>query len=120
MKNISIKAHPFFFLFVFNLSVALAQQPYLDSLRQQLDLCKKDDTTRVLALFSLADYYGFLQFDSCLFYAAQTSKLSQKLDYSYGKFLGYMSTFHGLNSQGNYSLALETTLNIQKTAEELK
>src|SRR5579862_1312647 len=53
------------------LAVASAQQPYLDSLKQRLNLAKNQDTARVLALFSLADYYGFIQEDSCLFYAAK-------------------------------------------------
>lgn len=69
--------HLVFFTFsFFPYSVVTAQQSYLDSLKQQLSLAKNQDTTRVLALFSLADYYGFIQFDSCLFYAAQTSELS--------------------------------------------
>ena len=85
-----------------------------------MSLAKNQDTTRVLALFSLADYYGFIQFDSCLFYAAQTSELSQKLNYTYGKVLGYWATFHGLNSQGNYAKALEVALKLEKTTEEIK
>ncbi|HEX4375282.1 MAG TPA: ATP-binding protein [Puia sp.] len=115
MKKIS-----FLFLALFNLSVVTAQQSYLDSLKQQLNLAKNQDTSRVLALFSLADYYGFIQFDSCLFYAAQTSELSQKLNYPFGKFLGYWSTFHGLNSQGNYAKALEAAINMEKIADEVK
>ena len=108
------------FLVLFNTSVVTAQQTYLDSLKHQLSLNEKPDTSRVLALFSLADYYGFLQFDSCLFYAAQTTGLSQKLNYPFGKFLGYWSTFHGLNSQGNYSMALEVALKMEKAGEEIK
>jgi two-component system, NtrC family, sensor kinase len=111
----------FFLLLVFfNLSVVTAQQSYLDSLKHQLNLATQQDTSRVLALFSLADYYGFIQFDSCLFYAAQTSELSQKINYPFGKFLGYWSTFHGLNSQGNYAKALEAAINMEKIADEVK
>src|SRR5277367_5640093 len=110
-----------FLLFVlFNLSVTTAQQSHLDSLKQQLNLAKDQDTSRVLALFYLADYYGFIQFDSCLFYAAQTTELSQKLNYPFGKFLGYWSTFHGLNSQGNYGKAFETVINMENAADEIK
>ena len=108
------------FLFLLTPTFASAQQNYLDSLQDKLSHSKNDDTTRVLALSSLADYYGFIQFDSCLFYATQTLKLSQKLNYIYGKFLGYLGTFHGLNSQGNYPMALEAALNIKKTGEELR
>jgi two-component system, NtrC family, sensor kinase len=108
------------FLVLFIVSVVTAQQTYLDSLKHQLSLYEKPDTSRVLALFSLADYYGFIQFDSCLFYAAQTSELSQKLNYPFGKFLGYWSTFHGLNSQGNYAKALEVAITMEKAADEIK
>jgi|SRR5579862_129189 len=102
------------------LTVASAQQPYLDSLKQRLNLAKNQDTARVLALFSLADYYGFIQEDSCLFYAAKIAHISEKLNYPYGKFLGYWSAFHGLNCQANYTMALDAALNMQKKAEELK
>jgi two-component system NtrC family sensor kinase len=115
-----MKKFSFLLVALFNLSVVIAQQSYLDSLKQQLSLAKNQDTSRVLALFSLADYYGFIQFDSCLFYAAQTSELSQKLNYSYGEVLGYWSTFHGLNSQGNYAKALEVALKMEKAADEIK
>jgi two-component system NtrC family sensor kinase len=115
-----MKKFSFLLLALFNLSVVTAQQSYLDSLKQQLSVAKNQDTSRVLALFSLADYYGFIQFDSCLFYAAQTAELSQKLNYPYGKFLGYWSTFHGLNSQGNYAKALEMAINMEKASDEIK
>ena len=108
------------FLFFLTPAFSAGQYNYLDSLRDNLIHSKKEDTTRALALSSLADYYGFIQFDSCLFYSAQTLKLSQKLNYTYGRFLGYLGTFHGLNSQGNYPMALEAALNIKKTGEELR
>ena len=107
-------------LMLFNFSIITAQQSYLDSLKTQLNLAKNQDTSRVLALFSLADYYGFIQFDSCLFYATQTAKLSQKINYPFGKFLGYWSTFHGLNSQGDYAKALRAAINMQQIAAEIK
>src|SRR5579862_352464 len=107
-------------LFFLILNIASGQQTYLDSLKQRLSHSNKEDTARVSALFTLADYYGFVQFDSCLFYSAQTLELSKKINYQYGKFLGYISTFHGLNSQANYTKALDAALNGVKTGEELK
>ena len=109
-----------FCLYFLILSFAVAQQTNLSRLQQKLSIAKNEDTIRVFALDSLAVYYGFIQFDSCLFYAAQTTELSQKLNYTYGRFLGYRSTFFALNCQGNYPKALEVAINMQKIAEKLK
>ena len=81
------------FLFFLAPAFGSAQQTYLDSLQTELTHSKNEDTTRVLALVLLADYYGFIQFDSCLFYSAQTLELSQKLNYPYGKFLATWALF---------------------------
>lgn len=116
----SVKSLFLFSLFLLASTFAHAKSAYLDSLQQQLSIYKKDDTSRVLILGSLADYYAFIQFDSCFYYATKTLELSKKLNYPYGMFLGYLSTFHGLNCQGNYPMALEASLNIEKAAEQLK
>ena len=39
-------------------------------------------------MFAVADYYRFIQFDSRIYYASQTTALSQKLNYEYSKYLG--------------------------------
>ena len=91
-------------------------QHFLDSLRRQLDNARNEDTIRVRALGSLADYYGFLQFDSCLYYATRTADLSEKLNYPIGRFIAYRSRFFAFNTQGNFPRALEAVQNIQKTA----
>ena len=101
-------------------SAGYTQQGYLDSLHDQLNQAKKEDTTKVIALCSLADYYGFIQSDSCFFFASQSAKLSQKLNFIYGEYLTYLATFHGFNTQGNYPMALQAALNYLKTSEELK
>jgi hypothetical protein len=87
-------------LLLFTQTSGSAQQHYLDSLRNQLNEAKREDTSRVLALSSVADYYGFVQFDSSLFYATQILELSQKINYTYGKILGYRSTFLRLMLKG--------------------
>src|SRR6476659_675129 len=89
----------------FILTFASAQK-YLDSLQQQLHKAK-DDTTEVLALGALADYWGFIQFDSSINYARQTLDLSQKINYPYGKYLSNYSLFHAWNCKGDYPKALE-------------
>jgi two-component system, NtrC family, sensor kinase len=113
------------FIFFFLLSVSLcmtapAQNHYLDSLELQLENSKSEDTFRVRALSTIADYYGFLQFDSSLLYATQVLRLSEKIKFSFGKYLGYRSMFFAFNCQGNYPKALEASLNIQKIGKDLK
>ena len=95
------------FIAVIFAHLAVAQKSYLDSLDQNLKNSGKEDTSRVKALNSLADYYGFIQLDSCLYYAAKSSTLARKLNYAYGEYITYLSTFHGYNTQGNYPLALQ-------------
>jgi two-component system, NtrC family, sensor kinase len=97
-----------------------AQITYFDSLKENLILTQKEDTNQVIALFYVADYYGFIQFDSCLYYAAKTTALSKKLRYEYGNFLGQIATFHAYNSKGNYPMALKVALQCLSTAEGLK
>ena len=108
------------FLFTLCFVEAQSQNHYLDSLERQLRNNQREDTSRVWALFSLSDYYGFIQFDSCLIYAEKTFALSRKLNYTYGKFLGDLATFHRLNSQGNYAEALKITLDMQRAGEAIK
>ncbi|HET7002196.1 MAG TPA: ATP-binding protein [Puia sp.] len=106
--------------FLLMANVGSAQQTYVDSLHFLLNQAKKEDTTRVLALCSLADYYGFIQSDSCFYYASQATRLSEKLKYSYGEYWAHLATFHGFNTQGNYPKALQAALDYLRTAEDLK
>jgi two-component system, NtrC family, sensor kinase len=112
----------FFLLFIFFLvtNLSFAQGIYFDSLKLHLSNSQKEDTNRVIALFAVADYYGFIQFDSCLYYASKTASLSKKLGYEYGDYLGYTATFHGFNSKGNYPMALKVALQCLNQAEKLK
>ncbi len=111
------------FLFVLNYFVlqVSAQNKFInvDSLKRQLSL-HKNDTAEVSALSSLADYYGFIQFDSSLYYARQTIDLSNKINDQYGKYLGLRSLFFALNCQGNYPKALETTLDMLRVATQIQ
>jgi competence protein ComGC len=110
----------FLALFISLASVsALAQQDYVDSLHQEINN-SKEDTTKVLALNLLASYYGFNQFDSSIIYARQTIELSEKLNYDYGRSLGFRSLFLAFNCQGNYPKALEATLQNYKIAEKIR
>ena len=111
----------FFFLLSVSISVsALAQSQYLDSLKLKLENAQTEDTFRVWALSKIADYYGFVQADSGLLYATQVLRLSDKLKFPFGRYLGYRSMFFSFNCQGNYPKALEATLNIKKIVEDSK
>jgi len=112
--------HLFFFLTIFLITYfAVAQKNYIDSLLTQVNKAK-EDTNKVLALSALADYYGFNQFDSSIFYAGKTIDLSEKINYPYGSFLGGRALFFAYNCQGNYSSALEATLQNFKIAERIR
>ena len=89
--------YPAFLILLFS-GNALAQAPDLQTLFRKAD-DPKEDTTKVLALNALADYYGFNQFDSSIYYAQLTLNLSEKINYSYGRFLGLRSLFFAYNCQ---------------------
>ncbi|HVZ55675.1 MAG TPA: ATP-binding protein [Chitinophagaceae bacterium] len=96
-----------------------AQSAYLDSLRGALGQAR-DDSTRILVLGSLVDYYGFNQFDSSLKYSDSIFNLSQRVHNPYGAYLGSLGMFHALNCQGNYPQALEACFRMEESAEKLK
>jgi two-component system, NtrC family, sensor kinase len=108
-----------FCIFLFFGGLICAQQPYLEELKLKLNNASKD-SDRVQALCNLADYYGFIWFDSCIFYTNQSEVLCRKLNYTYGWNLTYLCIFHRFNTQGNYPMALQAALNYLRTAEELK
>ena len=115
-----IKYLKILFLLCSTLHFAVAQQThYLDSLRKILNNTTKEDTSRVLALSYMADYYGFVQFDSSLFYASKEAELSDKLNFVHGKLLSYKSKFFAFNVTGNFPMALQAALNHDKTYYQL-
>jgi signal transduction histidine kinase len=98
--------------------VGFAQHRILDSLRIQLVNAKKEDTSKVLALSDLADYFGFVQFDSSLSYSTRAFELSKKLNYLLGESRAYRSKFFAFNCSGNYPMALDAALNLQKNSDQ--
>ena len=96
-----------------------AQKNFVDSLHHEL-YGSNDDTTRVLILTELGNYYGFNQFDSAVFYGQKAIDLSNKLNYPYGKYRGLKCLFFAYNTQGNYPKALEITLQNLKVGEKIK
>jgi two-component system, NtrC family, sensor kinase len=100
--------------------LGFGQQSFLDSLEQKLRGANRQDSSRVLALSSLASYYAYVQMDSCLFYARQVNDLSEKINYPLGRILSYRNTFSAFNNQANYPRALEAALDLQKITEEIR
>jgi tetratricopeptide (TPR) repeat protein len=114
MKYISL-----ILLMAFSCSFSSAQKYYVDSLHHQLNN-SKEDTTRVLLLSELGNYYGFNQFDSAIFYGQKAIDLSNKLNYPYGHYRGLKCLFFAYNTQGNYPKALEITLQNVKVGEKIR
>ena len=90
----------------------------IDSLKKRLSLTISD-TSKVLIMAELANTYGYSQADSSLSYAHQIFELSQKANYLYGKYIGYLSLFAAYNTVGDYPKVLESLLSALKIAEQL-
>ena len=93
--------------------LALGQNKIIDSLRQRLAEANTD-SAKILWLGSLADYYAFVQFDSSIFYAKQTTDLSNRSNNQLGKWNGLRCMFLASNARGNYPQALEVALAMSK------
>jgi signal transduction histidine kinase len=98
---------------------SIAQKSFVDSLHHALQN-SKEDTTRVLLLTELGNYYAFNHFDSGIFYGRQIIELSNKLNYPNGNYLGLKCLFFSYNCQGNYPKALEVTLQCLKIGEKIR
>jgi len=94
-------------------------QPYFEGLQNKLKEAG-DDTSRILAMAKLAEYYGFIRTDSTMYYASQALDLAEKRHYLYGICVVQRSIFWAFNSQGNYPKALELAFSNLKVAEQLK
>jgi two-component system, NtrC family, sensor kinase len=90
----------------------------LDTLREKLSVAT-DDTSKVLIMVDLVNSYGYGHADSSFFYVRRIFELSEKANYTYGKFLGYQSLFSVYNSVGDYPKTLESQINALKIAEQL-
>src|SRR5687768_17477898 len=93
-------------LFVLISAFNLHAQPVLnDSLRQALRN-SPDDTTKVKLLSVAIRFLPFNQPDSGLFYADSIIRLSEKIDFAYGKANGYYQKGASFYTSGDYSKAM--------------
>jgi two-component system NtrC family sensor kinase len=95
-----------------------AQQYYLDSLYGELNRARSD-TSRVLILKDIAEEYLYIRQDSCLLYARRIIDLAEKINYPYGKYLGFNLISFSMNTSSNYPVALEMAVKQLKIAEGL-
>jgi tetratricopeptide (TPR) repeat protein len=100
------------------MSLAFGQKNFVDSLQRQIQITA-NDTTKVDLLNSLGYYLTFIRQDSSIFYLGQSIELSEKIDYQYGSYLGYVTLAFVLNTASNYPKAMEMALKSLKIAEQL-
>jgi two-component system, NtrC family, sensor kinase len=105
-------------IFFFYTGMLNAKQPYLDSLYRELNR-SDSDTGRILLMNEISGEYLFIRMDSCLLYSSRVIELSEKINYPYGKFLGYERISFALNITSNYPAALEMAMKALKIAEQL-
>ena len=114
MKKVS-----FILLVSLHMSLAHGQKNFVDSLQRQLQITT-NDTAKVNLLNSLGYYFVFIRQDSSIFYFSQSIELAEKIDYPYGRYLGYVTLSFALNTTSNYPKAMEMALKSLKIAEQLK
>jgi signal transduction histidine kinase len=100
------------------MSLAYGQKNFVDSLQRQIQITT-NDSTKVDLLNSLGYYLTFIRQDSSIFYLGQSIELSEKINYSYGIYLGYVTLAFVLNTASNYPKAMEMALKSLKIAEQL-
>jgi hypothetical protein len=114
------KAFILLYIVFFAMGKSNGQQSRLDSLQGELRHAK-NDTVRVTALNFISIYYdGIGRRDSSIYYTTQAIELSEKINYTYGSYLGYSKLAFVLNTTGNFSKAIEMGVKSLKYAEQLK
>jgi signal transduction histidine kinase len=104
--------------YAMTMAIPARAQHFLDSLREQYNN-SKDDTERVYGLYHIADYFAFVDFDSCSLYNAKALALCAKMNFKYGTFLIHHGEFFSYIGIGNYPKALEIALSNRIRADSL-
>jgi len=95
-----------------------AQQNTIDSLHQLL-ATTREDTIKVNLLNQLSWNFSETKPDSNLFYGNQALELSKKIHYTEGEIFALLNTSSGFSLSGNYSKALENSLEALKKSEAI-
>ena len=106
-------------IFFVVLSLAVAGDPYIDSILHRYPELKQD-TDKINCLYQMAAYYRLIRYDSTVYYAQRVTDYAEKVKYDYGIYLGNLGMFWAMNTRGNYPKALEIMLRNMALAEQLK
>ena len=111
IKNITFTA---FLVFVFG--VCFSQINRADSFRIEFSNATSD-TSRVMGLAQLSDYYKFNRPDSSIFYGNKALRLAREINFPKGELMAYQPLVVTYIKLGNISKALQLNLQAIKIAE---
>jgi hypothetical protein len=110
----------FLLLIFFSLFIHSARaQTYFQKLQSDYEH-SVSDTDRVFALCELGDYYTWLKPDSALIYVSRAIDLSEKINFTIGKYLGLRVMCFAAIANGNYPKALEIAFRKLRVLEHYK
>jgi signal transduction histidine kinase len=107
------------FVFFFISVSAVAQQSYLNSLKDEIAI-SQNDTIRLVRLRNLTRIYSEINPDSAYFYSEKLLALARKLDFKLDEVNALREKGYALMNMGNYPRSLQTTLSAIKIAEDPK
>jgi two-component system NtrC family sensor kinase len=107
------------FTFCVLLELVNAQQKYVDSLKRSL-LTIKQDSDKIKTYTQIGNYYQWSFPDSSLYYLESALQMAKKLSDSKQQFFVLLNMEEPLSTRGNYSKALQVSLQALTFAETLK
>ncbi len=120
MANLhSMKRIIFTFLTAIVLSLANAQQSFIDSLQQQID-STKSDTAKLVLTRLISRVYSEINSDSCYVYATKSLELAKKLKLKLVEASALREIGYAQMNMGNYPRSLQTILSGLAIAQDPK
>jgi two-component system, NtrC family, sensor kinase len=96
-----------------------AQQPYIDSLRHEIEIAK-NDTTKIVLFSTITEAYAETKPDSSVYFAEQQLMLARKLNLKLNEADALAQMGYALLNMGNYPRSLQTLLSALAIAEDSK
>jgi two-component system NtrC family sensor kinase len=106
-----------FFMHVLIVHVGLAQNSPADSLKHKLAIAKQD-TTRLMLMDNLINYYSLTKPDSAFSYNTQALQLAQKIHSPYWDAFTFVTSGFLYRETGNLPKALELATNALRISKE--